>query len=1542
MAGGTAGGLAVGRADVEEAMGAVKRRVATVIGTPKVPNVRWDDIGGLEDVKAAILDTIQVIPQAQLPLRHRHLFASGLRQRSGVLLYGPPGTGKTLLAKAVATECSLNFLSVKGPELINMYVGESERNVRAIFAKARAARPCVVFFDELDALAPARGAAGDSGGVMDRVVSQLLAEVDGIGSTSASDLFLVGASNRPDLIDPALLRPGRFDKLLYPHKVLQALTRRFHLGAGVSLQSIADRCPDTFTGADLYALAADAWLCAAKRTVGHGHTPGRSAAARSKGHGVEGGKEGEGDDAVVVEQADFLKVLATPSPCLSSLGILVASSAVRALLDVRAALKEANPAALESWSESTDPCGGSWEGSFRCDDNGHVTFLSLAQKQLHGPIPGVQLAALTALNYMYVRMSRQCTPPTRMAEQQGMRRSRLRLGDAWHRRACTHVLGSLALLSSCPPRHHHAPFPSLLPCPSCSSCLSPAVRSPPRPRVCSDLASNSFTGPIPEQLLRLTSLQILSLSFNQLSGTLPAGFSQLQALKQLQVAGNQLSGELPASLSSLSNLTLLNLCKNQFTGLIPGDWSRMTQMATLRLSSNQLSGEVPSWFGSWSKIVVLELFGNKLGGYIPQDLAQATTLASLALDVNELRGSLPDSFSRLTNLRELYVSSNKLDGSIPASYSTLTQLRFIDVSYNAGLGGPIPAFFGDFDNLASIAMQFCSFSGPLPPSLGNLVHVQEVLLDNNQLSGPIPDEWGTGLERVEVLHLNDNQLSGTIPGTFCHLEYAKDVNLALNRLQGPIPICLTSLRRISSLVLSFNRLTGPVPPVPAGVQVFFKVNGNCLDGVEDQQSPCPAPDELPPPAPTPPEQPQQEEAAPSSSSTWSWMRGFLIALLSATFVLLLIFALVLLANRSDSHNASRSDNCQCPSPATLPLPLPLSSRSLSAPPAPTLPLPLPLCPSRSHSAPPAPTLPLPLPLCPSRSHSAPPAPSLPLPLPLCPSRSHSAPPSPTLPLPLSHCPSLSHTAPASLTLPLPLSHCPSARAPCISSPHALRALLSTLIRVPPLLPSASLPCLSHLLTPPGLPSSPPSLFLATSIAAGAEPFHTNQPSRLNSSRHSQANLKAPFPLSHPPLTVQECSLGKEYSLGKIKKATRSFTTVYGRGSFGTVYLAEDFLRDQIETRAIIKRAHDPEKLGEYVFKAKADFLERLGEYVFKAKADFLARVRHRSLVALLGFCVGKGERILVYEYLPNGSLYDRLHRPDLEPIPWDTRVRIAANVASALSYLHHCCHPPLVHRAVTSSNILLTFDMSGKLSDFGLARGGSPAMFDDGSKRRRPSKPARTRSGGVAEGEGGEGGEGGEEGQSALQGGELEKVDVYGFGVVLLELITGQKAMKEVHITSLAAPFLEDAQMMPLMVDAALGGFFDQAELIALGTIARDCVKEDPSARPSMRDVVRTMQAQLDLEADLFAAPAGVAGTDDLDRGDGGDGVANSSGYAPVGGKSALASAWVSLENVASSVRTALTSPRVAPPHPASESTADPTDVEMSSLLLIAPRAARR
>lgn len=264
-------GVTVTAADYDTALNKARASYSDSIGAPKIPSVTWDDVGGLASVKNDILDTIQ------LPLEHPELFASGLKKRSGILLYGPPGTGKTLLAKAVATSCSLNFFSVKGPELLNMYIGESEANVRRVFQRARDAKPCVIFFDELDSVAPKRGEKGDSGGVMDRIVSQLLAELDGMnGGEGSGDVFVIGATNRPDLLDPALLRPGRFDKLLYlsvstKHeeqlRIIQALTRKFRLHPSLNLAHVAEKCPFNYTGADFYALCSDAMLKAMSRTA---------------------------------------------------------------------------------------------------------------------------------------------------------------------------------------------------------------------------------------------------------------------------------------------------------------------------------------------------------------------------------------------------------------------------------------------------------------------------------------------------------------------------------------------------------------------------------------------------------------------------------------------------------------------------------------------------------------------------------------------------------------------------------------------------------------------------------------------------------------------------------------------------------------------------------------------------------------------------------------------------------------------------------------------------------------------------------------------------------------------------------------------------------------------------------------------------------------------------------------------------------------------------------------------------------------------------
>merc|ERR1712099_7591 len=211
-----------------------------------------EDIGGLENVKKELQELVQY------PVEHPEKFLQfGMQPSRGVLFYGPPGCGKTLMAKAVANECQANFISVKGPELLTMWFGESEANVRDVFEKARQAAPCVLFFDELDSIAQQRGGSqGDGGGAADRVMNQLLTEMDGVGAKK--NVFIIGATNRPDIIDTALMRPGRLDQLIYipmPDfesrlSILRATLRKSPVSQEVDLSYMASQT-DKFTGADL-------------------------------------------------------------------------------------------------------------------------------------------------------------------------------------------------------------------------------------------------------------------------------------------------------------------------------------------------------------------------------------------------------------------------------------------------------------------------------------------------------------------------------------------------------------------------------------------------------------------------------------------------------------------------------------------------------------------------------------------------------------------------------------------------------------------------------------------------------------------------------------------------------------------------------------------------------------------------------------------------------------------------------------------------------------------------------------------------------------------------------------------------------------------------------------------------------------------------------------------------------------------------------------------------------------------------------------------
>jgi transitional endoplasmic reticulum ATPase len=252
--------LEVTSADFMAALAEVEPSAIREVFT-EVPDVGWDDIGGLEEVKRLLMETVE------WPLQHGPLFAHvHTTPPKGILLHGPPGTGKTLLAKAVAKESEANFISVKGPELLTKWVGESERGVREVFRKAKQASPCIVFFDELDALAPRRGAGGDSH-VTERVVSQLLAEMDGIEELKG--VVILGATNRLDIVDPALLRPGRFEVLVELPKpdrearlaIFQVHTRGKPLAPDVNLAELAERT-EGLVGADIEGLCRQAAMLA--------------------------------------------------------------------------------------------------------------------------------------------------------------------------------------------------------------------------------------------------------------------------------------------------------------------------------------------------------------------------------------------------------------------------------------------------------------------------------------------------------------------------------------------------------------------------------------------------------------------------------------------------------------------------------------------------------------------------------------------------------------------------------------------------------------------------------------------------------------------------------------------------------------------------------------------------------------------------------------------------------------------------------------------------------------------------------------------------------------------------------------------------------------------------------------------------------------------------------------------------------------------------------------------------------------------------------
>ncbi|XP_010263510.1 PREDICTED: probable receptor-like protein kinase At1g49730 isoform X2 [Nelumbo nucifera] len=311
------------------------------------------------------------------------------------------------------------------------------------------------------------------------------------------------------------------------------------------------------------------------------------------------------------------------------------------------------------------------------------------------------------------------------------------------------------------------------------------------------------------------------------------------------------------------------------------------------------------------------------------------------------------------------------------------------------------------------------------------------------------------------------------------------------------------------------------------------------------------------------------------------------------------------------------------------------------------------------------------------------------------------------------------------------------------------------------------------------------------------------------------NLEKTSWKSLPPRPIRKCQEGpsmfRKFSYKETKKATDNFNTIIGRGGFGTVYKAQ--FSD-----------------GCVVAVKRMNKVSEQGEDEFCREMELLGRLHHRHLVALRGFCVEKHERFLMYEYMENGSLKDHLHSPDKTPLSWSTRIQIAIDVANALEYLHFYCDPPLCHRDIKSSNILLDENFVAKVADFGLAHASKTGSIS--------FEPVNTDIRGTP---------GYMDPEYVVTQELTEKSDIYSYGVLLLELVTARRAIQDSrNLVEWSQPFMATESGLPELVDPAIGDSFDLEQLQTLVTIVRWCTQREGKARPSIKQVLRLLYESLD------------------------------------------------------------------------------------------------
>ncbi|DAD49375.1 TPA_asm: hypothetical protein HUJ06_031797 [Nelumbo nucifera] len=917
-----------------------------------------------------------------------------------------------------------------------------------------------------------------------------------------------------------------------------------------------------------------------------------------------------------------------------------------------------------------------------------------------------------------------------------------------------------------------------------------------------DLSNNQIAGPIPIQLMiSLKNLKILNLTNNQFEGPIPMETMKLDELQELRVGKNKLNGTIPTDIGLLSNLRILELQENQFHGPIPSSIGKLTMLQELNLQKAGLNSSIPDELGFCTNLTFLELSENNLAGPLPPSMASLNQILYLRISGSQLSGAIhPYFLSNWIKLISLQLDTNNLTGIIPPEIGSLHKLEYLYLFSNQ-LSGSIPREIGNLLNLKFLNLNGNLITGLIPSSIGNLSVLVNLSLSNNQLTGFLPHEIGN-IESLNHLDLNTNKLQGTLPSSITHLKNLVAFHVYSNNFSGSIPEDFGP-NSLEVAILSYNNFSGKVPPqICRGGQLKrFTANGNNFVGpIPQSLKNCTGltrvrldgditnafgvyPDL------------QHFDMGDNRlsgilSKNWGDCASLSFFRLSGNMISGKIpLEIMRLKNMQELDLSSNQLTGEIPAEifhsTSLVYMLNLSNNLLSG----QVPVEIGRLPNLKNL---------------DLSHN-----SL----------------SGSIPGELGDCREL-------ISLNLNgnklIGDIPHKIGNLVFLQTALDLSQNVLTgSIPPQL--GSLISLEYLnLSNNRLSASPKELAgnmdLCGEKVQGLAPCgsKTNR-SESTKNRQKKLIIVITVPLASLAIFLPILPISRNYDLvgatsfsvwnynkklifEDIVNATENFNDKHciGKGGQGSVYKAILPTGDVFAVKRLHPSTSDEDRLHDNQWNKN-----------FQSEIYALTEIRHRNIVKLHGFCSNKGFMFLLYEYVEKGSLGRFLHEEEeARMLDWEKRLKLIKGVAHALSYLHHDCSSPIVHRDISGNNILLDSDFEPKISDFGASRllrvGESNWSAPAGSYGYMAPELATTMK-------------------------VTEKCDVYRFGVVVLEIIMGKHPGELLLCLQSEEYDLQfksalDQRLLPPTGLIAL-------ELALVVTIALACTNANPTSRPTMLQV---------------------------------------------------------------------------------------------------------